>query len=393
VRIIKDNLADPKVLALLQLHLEGMRATSPEESVHALDLDALRQPDVSFFTAWNDSELLGCGALKELDSTHGEVKSMRTDPSHFGKGVGASILRHLLNTAAGRGYTQVSLETGSGPAFEAAHVLYRRFGFSPCEPFGAYTEDPFSRFYTLELTNWTSVPAVRGSELIPKDRGTAALFAKAIQMGTAEEVLAIVEADPSLATGRFGDRSTSRSSLHIATDWPAHVPEVGAKIAALAAHGADPNAKFVGKHTETPLHWAASADDVEAIEALLAAGADLEAPGGVLTGGSPLDDAVVFSQWEAARLLVARGAQVKLFHAAALGLTDQVTDLMVDGDQGERDAAIWHAANAGHRDAALLLLNAGADPHWEGFDGLSPIAAARRSGHLDLAEELAGLAA
>ncbi len=152
-----DDLAGREVRALLEEHLNDMHAISPPESVHALDLDALRQSDVTFWTAWSEaafesqSELLGCGALKELDSTHGEIKSMRTTLSARGTGVGRAILVHILGEARRRGYSRVSLETGSQPEFVPARRMYESVGFSYCGPFEGYVEDPHSVFMTLSL--------------------------------------------------------------------------------------------------------------------------------------------------------------------------------------------------------------------------------------------------
>jgi putative acetyltransferase len=151
VRIVKDDLTGAAIEALLHEHLHGMRLHSPPESVHALDLEKLRAQDITFWTAWEGDELLGCGALKELDPGHGEIKSMRTAGKHLGKGVANALLSHIMSVARQRSYSRLSLETGSGPAFEPAHALYRKFGFEYCGPFGNYREDPFSRFMTLEL--------------------------------------------------------------------------------------------------------------------------------------------------------------------------------------------------------------------------------------------------
>jgi putative acetyltransferase len=139
------------VAALLGEHLAGMAEHSPAESIHALDLPALRAPGITFWTAWDGPELLGCGALNELDTRHGEIKSMRTSRAHLRKGVASAILSHLVGEAARRRYLRLSLETGSGVAFEPAHALYLKFGFRYCGPFGDYQDDPFSRFMTLEL--------------------------------------------------------------------------------------------------------------------------------------------------------------------------------------------------------------------------------------------------
>jgi len=151
MRIIPGDFNDVRVLALLRQHLEGMHANSPLESVFALDLTGLRAPGISFFTAWEGETLLGMGALKELDRTADEIKSMRTDPAHLRRGVGAAILEHLIAIARERGYRRLSLETGSGPAFEPALALYRRRGFVDGDPFGDYTKSAFNQFLHLDL--------------------------------------------------------------------------------------------------------------------------------------------------------------------------------------------------------------------------------------------------
>ncbi len=151
MRIVEDDLSGDAVAALLREHLEGMHASSPPERVHALDVDALRRPDVTFWSVWEDEELLGCGALRELDDSHGEVKSMRTASAHLRKGVPSFVLEHLVAEAKQRGYRRLSLETGSGGPFEAALAFYERFGFAYCGPFADYDDDPFSRFMTLEI--------------------------------------------------------------------------------------------------------------------------------------------------------------------------------------------------------------------------------------------------
>ena len=146
-----DDLRHPAVIALLQEHLDWMHRTSPPESVHALDLGALRQPDIAFWTLWDGETLAGCGALRALDATHGEVKSMRTAQTHLRRGVAATMLEHLLAEARRRGYARLSLETGSMAYFAPAHALYARAGFRPCAPFGDYVEDPNSVFMTRAL--------------------------------------------------------------------------------------------------------------------------------------------------------------------------------------------------------------------------------------------------
>lgn len=151
LRIIQDDLRGPEIAALLRSHLDAMRQYSPPGSVHALDLDALRAPGITFYAAYIGPELAGCGALRQIDAGHGEVKSMRTADAHLRKGVAAQILTHLIAVARDRNYARVSLETGSGEPFEPALKLYARFGFEVCGPFAAYKDDPFSRFLTLKL--------------------------------------------------------------------------------------------------------------------------------------------------------------------------------------------------------------------------------------------------
>ena len=146
-----DDLSSPEIVRLLHLHVQSAALHSPPESVHALDLEALRRPEVTLWSVWQNSELMGCGALKELDSRHGEIKSMRTVSSHLRKGVAARLIRHILDEARRRSYRRLSLETGSMEAFAPARSLYARFGFKPCGPFAAYVEDPYSVFMTREV--------------------------------------------------------------------------------------------------------------------------------------------------------------------------------------------------------------------------------------------------
>jgi putative acetyltransferase len=151
VEIRIDDLSGWEIRGLLQEHLASMRRISPPESVHALPIEGLRGPGVTFWTAWEKGELLGCGALKELGVRHGEIKSMRTVSRHLRKGVAKTILDHIIGEGARRGYRRLSLETGSMDAFEPARQLYARSGFTFCGPFGDYIEDRNSVFMTMEL--------------------------------------------------------------------------------------------------------------------------------------------------------------------------------------------------------------------------------------------------
>jgi putative acetyltransferase len=146
MKIVIDDLSHPKVHELLHEHLARMQANSPPGQVFALDLAKLKVPEITFWTAWDNDELLGCGAIKELNSIHGEIKSMRTALKHLRKGVGKNILQVILEEANRRGYVKVSLETGSSEAFWAAHALYEGAGFSRCGPFGDYQQNEFSVF-------------------------------------------------------------------------------------------------------------------------------------------------------------------------------------------------------------------------------------------------------
>lgn len=162
MRIEVDDLSRPEVLALLGEHLRNMQTLSPPESVHALPLDGLRQPEITFWTAWEGDVLLGCGALKALGPRQGEVKSMRTPDARRRRGAGRAILAHVVATARARGYERLSLETGAMDAFKPAQRLYESVGFTYCGPFGDYTEDPNSVFMTLRLTPPCDGPGKQG---------------------------------------------------------------------------------------------------------------------------------------------------------------------------------------------------------------------------------------
>lgn len=149
--IHEGRLDDPQVMALLEIHAGGMLANSPPGTTHFLDLSKLKTPDITFLSAWEGETLLGIGAVKQLDSETGEIKSMRTAESALGRGVGTAILRHIVGLARERGYSALKLETGTGEAFDAAHALYARYGFAPCPPFADYEATDFNRFFALNL--------------------------------------------------------------------------------------------------------------------------------------------------------------------------------------------------------------------------------------------------
>ncbi|WP_067547527.1 GNAT family N-acetyltransferase [Nocardia crassostreae] len=151
MRIVLDDLTGSEVIALLESHVAEMFEHSPEDSVHALDLEGLRKPEVTFWSVREGEELAGCGAVKELDPTHGEIKSMRTAANFRGQGVASLLLDHILDEARARGYERLSLETGAPEFFAPAVRLYERHGFTRCAPFADYVEDPYSIFMTRAL--------------------------------------------------------------------------------------------------------------------------------------------------------------------------------------------------------------------------------------------------
>jgi uncharacterized protein len=227
------------------------------------------------------------------------------------------------------------------------------------------------------------------------DDPLAVAVCKAIRAGDVERLRRLLAENAGLATARIVSRGRcgeqSRSLLHMATDWPGHFARGIETVRALIAAGADVNAPFAGGHTETPLHWAASGDDVEVLDALIDAGADIEADGAVIAGGTPLADAVAFGQWNAARRLVERGARTTLWQAAALGLMARMEQAFAGDAPPAPDKvtnAFWCACHGGQRAAAEYLLERGADLDWIGHDGLTPIDAARRSGAHELVDWL-----
>jgi putative acetyltransferase len=151
MQIIVDNLEGQPIIQLLAEHMQDMQSSSPPESVHALDIEALKATDITFWSAWEDEELLGCAALKEISPTVGEIKSMRTASAHHRKGVASMLVNTIIETSLERGYKQLFLETGSMAEFDAARLLYTRFGFTLCPPFSHYEEDPNSLFMIRQL--------------------------------------------------------------------------------------------------------------------------------------------------------------------------------------------------------------------------------------------------
>ena len=219
----------------------------------------------------------------------------------------------------------------------------------------------------------------------------AVAVTEAIRTGNVTALKQLLAEYPELATTRILDARCNgggaRTLLHVATDWPGSFPKGAETVAALVAAGADVNATFGGAHTETPLHWAASCDDVAVLDMLLDSGANIEAPGAVIAGGTPLADAVAFGQWQAARRLVERGAQANLWQAAALGLMDRVKNYVTatpPPPTEEITKAFWLACHGGQQPAAEYLLERGANINWVGYDDLTPLDTARRSKAADV---------
>ncbi len=151
MKIVIDDLSSKEIAQFLEEHIKDMKSVSPPESKHALDLEGLRKPEITFWTIIDNEQIIGCGALKHLDKEHAEIKSMRTSSFYRQKGLGSMMLNHLITEARKRGYSRLSLETGAMPFFEPARNLYKKHGFKPCSPFSNYKEDPNSVFMTKEL--------------------------------------------------------------------------------------------------------------------------------------------------------------------------------------------------------------------------------------------------
>jgi uncharacterized protein len=212
---------------------------------------------------------------------------------------------------------------------------------------------------------------------IDADAPLAVAVIDAIQKGDVDSLRRLLADNPGLAAARLTDADgAGRTLLHVATDWPGNFPNGAATVAALVDAGADVNAPYAGPHAETPLHWAASSDDVDVLDALVDAGAQLEAPGSVLGGGAPMADAVGFGQWNAARRLLERRASTTLWQAAALGLLDRVEeylDASPPPTQEEVTHAFWQACHGGQRRTAEVLLDRGAELNWIGWNDRTPL--------------------
>ena len=228
---------------------------------------------------------------------------------------------------------------------------------------------------------------------LPRDDARVTAAEEAIRGGDVAALTRMLAEHPELATATLAAADPgcddTRTLLHAVADWPGHFPHGPASVAALVAAGADVNAHArAGHHRETPLHWAASSDDVAVLDALLDAGADIEADGAVIAGGTAMADATAFAQWDAARRLLERGARTTLWEAAALGLDDRVeAHLAAEPRPSPQDVtgAFWAACHGGRRRTAELLLAQGADPAWVGWDDVDAAGAARRNGFSALA--------
>jgi hypothetical protein len=228
--------------------------------------------------------------------------------------------------------------------------------------------------------------------LVPADDPRALAATKAVQAGDLDAFERLLSVHPELATARIGTWDCYRTLLHVATDWPGHFPNGPAVVKRLVSAGADVNAHSrFSSHTETPLHWAASSNDVAVLDALLDAGADIEATGAVLGGGTALADACGFGNWDAARRLVERGAQTRLSDAAALGLLDRVKSVFAEEPAPDPEVitqAFWAACHGGQRVTAEYLLERGADINWIGWDDKTPLDLVDETSQAELAEWL-----
>lgn len=232
-------------------------------------------------------------------------------------------------------------------------------------------------------------PVVRPVLIIPTDDRRAVAACNAIHSGDTAGLAQLLREHPELVAAAIGTEDDgeacgmTRSLLHVVTDWPGHFPNGPAIVRVLVVAGADVDARVTGLHPETPLHWAASSGDVAVLDALLDAGADIEARGAVIGGGTPISDATAFGQWKAAHRLLERSAQTTFWEASTLGLMDRVESHFAADPPPSADeitAALWGACHGGHLAMAEYLIARGAAINWVGWDGLTPLDAAKRSG-------------
>jgi ankyrin repeat protein len=228
---------------------------------------------------------------------------------------------------------------------------------------------------------------IRTTELLAQS------ITSAIHQGDIEALGRLLDDNPGISKARIiNEKRAARTLLHIATDWPGHFPHVAQTIGLLIERGADPDAPMQnGNSPETPLHWAASSNDVDAIDALLDGGANIESPGAIFTNGTAMSDAVIFAQWNAARLLLARGARTTFTESAGLGLLDRVAAYFEPEPKPESDeatCALWHACRGGQLETAQYLVGKGANLNWVGWDKIAPLDGAKQSGNPDLVQWL-----
>jgi hypothetical protein len=228
--------------------------------------------------------------------------------------------------------------------------------------------------------------------LMAVDDPRAVAAVQAIRSGDVACLARLLAEHPVLVGAELGSElAKARTLLHVVTDWPGHFPNGPATVALLIAAGTPVNGRVIGAPGESPLHWAASSDDVAVLDALLDAGAEINALGAVIGGGTPLADATAFGQWNAARRLIERGARTEFWEEAALGLMDRLTARFSTAPAPEADEithAFWSACHGGQQPAAAFLLGRGADRDWIGYDGLTPLDAAARSEADDLVDWL-----
>jgi ankyrin repeat protein len=224
---------------------------------------------------------------------------------------------------------------------------------------------------------------------MPVTEPLARLLIAAIRQGDLDALRKLLDETPGISRMRFIDaKQVGRTLLHTATDWPGHFPNVGQTIGLLIEKGADPDAPIIGAKTqETPLHWAASSNDVDAIDALLDGGANIESAGAIFTNGTAMSDAVIFANWNAARRLLERGAKTTLTQSAGLGLLDRLATFFDQDSKPPSDevtAALWHACRGGQLQTAQYLVEKGANLNWVGWDNIAPLDGAQQSGNKDL---------